>query len=232
MPLKKPPNFLYLLCGLLVILVAGPIVFEFTNQRMPLITQIAFTTTLLIGLWSLMEERKWFIAGIVLVVADISATAFHLMAGTLWTETLTLIIEMAFCTMSLVFALEHVLFGAKMNFNRIVGAICVYLLLGVILSQANLLIHLFIPGSFNGLDALGASTEGFTLIYYSFVTMTTLGYGDVTPDGALARVVAYLAAIAGQFYIAILVAMLVSQYINEMNQNRPRDESAQAETDS
>ncbi|MFW2403933.1 MAG: potassium channel family protein [Gammaproteobacteria bacterium] len=217
---KRQPNFLYLLAGLLVILVAGPVVYEFTRQPMPLVSQIAFTTTLIVGLWSLMEERKWFIAGIVLVVADISMTALHLMTGTLWTETLTLLIEMTFCVMSLAFAMDHILFGTKMSINRITGAICAYLLLGLILSQANMLIYRFVPGSFNGIDASEISTEGFTLVYYSFVTMTTLGYGDVTPEGALARVLAYLAAIVGQFYIAILVAMLVSQYINQLNESK------------
>jgi hypothetical protein len=45
--------------------------------------------------------------------------------------------------------------------------------------------------------------------------MTTLGYGDITPEGPLARVVAYLAAIAGQFYIAILVGTLVGMYLSQ-----------------
>lgn len=220
---KRTANFLYLLAGLLVILVAGPIFYEFTRQPMTLVSQIAFTSTLFIGLWSLMQERKWFIAGIVLVVADVSTTALHLVTGTLWSETLTIIIEMTFCTMSLVFALGHVLFATKMDFNRIVGAICIYLLLGVTLSLANMLIYRYVPGAFNGIDATAAPSKGFTLVYYTFVTMTTLGYGDISPEGALARVVAYLAAIAGQFYIAILVAMLVSQYITELNKENARE---------
>ncbi|MBT8441401.1 MAG: potassium channel family protein [Gammaproteobacteria bacterium] len=223
MAVKRTANFMYLLGGLLVVLVAGPIVYEFTDERMPLITKIAFTTTLFIGLWTLVDERKWFVAGIILLVADIVATTLHLVTGTLWTETATMLIEITFCAMSLGFALEQVLFGEKMSINRIVGAICAYLLLGVILSLANMLIYRFLPGSFNGIDASETSAEGFTLMYYSFVTMTTLGYGDITPEGPLARVVAYLAAIAGQFYIAILVAMLVSQYINQMNESKDAD---------
>lgn len=223
MKTKRTPNFLYLLGGLLVVLVAGPIVYEFTNQPMPLISQIAFTTTLLIGLWSLMEERKWFVAGIVLVVADILMTAAYLITGTMLTETLTILIDISFCALSLVFALEHVLLGGGMDINRIFGAICVYLLLGLLLGLTNMLIYRFVPGSFNGIDASGAAMDGFTMIYYTFVTMTTLGYGDISPEGPLARAVAYLAAIAGQFYIAILVAMLVSQYITELNKKDASD---------
>lgn len=223
MKTKRSANFVYLLLGLLVVLVAGPIVFEFTNQPMPLISQLAFTLTLLIGLWSLMEARAWFVTGIVLVVSDIVLTVIYLTTGSLLVDTLTLIIEMSFCALSLLFALDHVLFDDKMDFNRIVGAICVYLLLGLLLGQANKLIFIYVPGSFNGLDATEAAGEGFTIIYYTFVTMTTLGYGDISPEAPLARVLAYLAAIAGQFYIAILVAMLVSQYINQMNKRKADD---------
>ena len=53
------------------------------------------------------------------------------------------------------------------------------------------------------------------LLYYSFVTLTTLGYGDITPEGSIARVIAYLAAIVGQFYIAILVGTLVGMYLSQ-----------------
>jgi voltage-gated potassium channel Kch len=130
-------------------------------------------------------------------------------------DTLTVAIEMAFVALSLVFALSQVLFGRRMDANRIVGAICVYLLLGVLIGQTNNLLYQFVPGSFNGID--GTEDAGFALIYYSFVTMTTLGYGDISPEGPLARVVAYLAVIAGQFYIAVLVAMVVAQYISQRN---------------
>ena len=51
-------------------------------------------------------------------------------------------------------------------------------------------------------------------LYFSFVTMTTLGYGDIAPVSAIARVLAYMQAVFGQFYIAILVAGLVGAYIS------------------
>ena len=55
------------------------------------------------------------------------------------------------------------------------------------------------------------------MIYYTFVTLTTLGYGDITPEGATARAVAYLTAIIGQFYIAILVGMLVGLFLSNQS---------------
>ena len=58
------------------------------------------------------------------------------------------------------------------------------------------------------------------LMYYSFVTLTTLGYGDLTPVKPIARTVGYLEAIVGQFYLAVLVAWLVGMYLSGKNQNR------------
>jgi len=220
MQARRRPNFLYLLAGLLMVLVGGPVVYELTHQPMPLISKVALSLTLLLGIWSLMEKRKWFVAGISLVAIDVVLTVIYLSTGSWLAETITICLELSFCTLSIVFALDYVLFSRKMDVNRIVGAICVYMLLGLILGLTNMLIYRFIPGSFNGLEAEEAALEGFSLIYYSFVTMTTLGYGDITPAGALARSLAYVAAIMGQFYIAILVAMVVAQYINEKNEAR------------
>jgi len=223
MQARRRPNFLYLMAGLLTVLVGAPVVYELTHQSMPLISQVALSLTLLLGIWSLVEKRKWFIAGISLVATDAVLTVIYLSTGSWLAETITICLELSFCTLSIVFALDYVLLSRKMDVNRIVGAICVYMLLGLILGLTNMLIYRLIPGSFNGLDVGEAELEGFSLIYYSFVTMTTLGYGDITPAGALARSLAYVAAIMGQFYIAILVAMVVAQYINEKNEAR-RDE--------
>ena len=223
MQTKGTANFIYLLIGLLVILVGGPLVTEFGVQNIPMVWQIAFSTTLIIGLWSLIENPRWFRVGIALVISDLTLTALYLATNSMIAEVLTTVIEIAFCALSLVIALDHVLFGRRMDLNRIVGAICVYLLLGLLFALANGLVYRFVPGAFNGIEATEVSTTGFTLLYYSFVTMTTLGYGDISPASPIARVLAYLSAISGQFYIAVLVAMIVTQYMNQHNQERSDD---------
>jgi voltage-gated potassium channel len=223
MQTKGSANFIYLLIGLLVILVGGPLVSEFRAQNIPLVWQIAFSVTLIIGLWSLMESRLWFRVGIALVISDLTLTAVYLSTNSMIAEVLRTVIEIAFCALSLVIALDHVLFGRRMDLNRIVGAICVYLLLGLLFSLTNGLVYRFVPGAFNGIEATEVSTTGFTLLYYSFVTMTTLGYGDISPESPIARVLAYLSAIAGQFYIAVLVAMIVTQYMHQQNDQKNDD---------
>jgi voltage-gated potassium channel len=150
-----------------------------------------------------------------MAVTDVTATAFVIMTNSLLAGTITLVVEIAFCSMTLVFTLQHVISGRVVDLNRIIGAICAYLLLGVTLGMANMLVALYVPGSFNGLSSATGATHSQDLIYYSFVTLSTLGYGDITPASPLARVLAYLTAVLGQFYIAILIGMLVGLYLSD-----------------
>lgn len=93
--------------------------------------------------------------------------------------------------------------------ERIRGAICVYFLLGVSWAVAYVLISALAPGSFSGLG-LDPRQNGPDLLYYSFITLATVGYGDIVPASDLARTLAWLEAFTGQMYVAITIARLVS----------------------
>jgi voltage-gated potassium channel len=98
--------------------------------------------------------------------------------------------------------------------NAILGALCGYLLLGIIWSLLYSAVETASPGSFAMPAAIGDKIASMppdraTLNYYSFITLATVGYGDVTPTTPLARTLAWMEAIVGQFYLAVLVAGLV-----------------------
>ena len=100
------------------------------------------------------------------------------------------------------------------------GAINVYLLFGMMfafLYSAVLALH---PGAFTGGILDNNSLEVTqSMVYYSFVTMTTLGYGDITPKIQVAATLAYVQALIGQLYVAILIARLVSMYSAQPNED-------------
>jgi len=101
------------------------------------------------------------------------------------------------------------------NINRIVGSVSLYLLLGLIWTLIYLVLLTFDASALSGIE-FGNWRESFPQVaYYSFVTLTTLGYGDILPANHLARFFAYMEAIAGVFYMAIVVASLVSIGITE-----------------
>src|SRR5262245_29315530 len=98
--------------------------------------------------------------------------------------------------------------GGPVNLHRIQGAVAAYLLLGLTWAAAYEVISLLAPGAFAG--APTQTPDSRVWIYYSFVTLTTVGYGDVVPVHAAARSLALLEALTGQLYPAILLARLVS----------------------
>jgi voltage-gated potassium channel Kch len=109
----------------------------------------------------------------------------------------------------------------KVTTDTIYGAICVYLLIGIIWLELFSIVEMIEPGSFlsggeNVVKLTGEfhSRPGFNnLLYFSFVTLTTLGYGDIAPATPLAKALSSLEAVVGQLFIAVLIARLVGMHI-------------------
>lgn len=114
-------------------------------------------------------------------------------------------------TVFLVVVLGQTLRAGPVNLHRIQGAIAAYLLLGIIWAYAYSLLAQLRPGAFSGAVATIDGPRGW--LYYSFVTLTTMGYGDVLPLHPVARSLAILEAVVGPLYLAILVARLVGMAV-------------------
>jgi hypothetical protein len=107
--------------------------------------------------------------------------------------------------------LQRTLRRGEINVHRYQGAFATYVLLGVMFAQGFELVAMVEPGAF---QVLGAPATYDTmlprLLYYSFTTLTTLGYGDITPIHPFARSLAVLESLVGVIYPAVLIARLVS----------------------
>ena len=101
------------------------------------------------------------------------------------------------------------LFTGDIDGNKIIGAICIYIMLGLLWTFGFLIVEQVAPGSISGLGEGGWHQKLQDVVYYSFITLTTVGYGEIAPIAPISRFLAYLEAITGQFYIAILVASLI-----------------------
>ena len=98
----------------------------------------------------------------------------------------------------------------RITYHRIMGAVLVYLTIGQIFVGFYGVIALLMPQAFMGLGAAGTPKFASDLIYFSFATLTTVGYGDILPVHPLARSLSNLEAIIGQLYPATLLARLVT----------------------
>lgn len=106
--------------------------------------------------------------------------------------------------------------------NEIIGTFNMYLIMGFTWALIYYLLELIVPGSFLPLNLAG--NHGLRFLYFSFITLTTVGFGDTVPASEMAEMIVVLEAIIGQFYVAVVVAYLVSMYItHEMAANRKDD---------
>jgi hypothetical protein len=216
----KQDNFYYMFVGLLALLLLAPVIAHIFPAASGLIIQIALMTVMVIGVWSLQADNKLFITGIILAATGVILSLANYFQDSKILSLITLSVLLVFCILSAIEAMKQILFSGKIDANKLVGSICIYLLLGIIWSLFYIFIAYFSSDAFTG---LAITTESNTpweleLIYYSFVTLTTLGYGDINPVSGYARSLAYLEAVCGQFYIAILVASLVSSLISDKQQ--------------
>jgi hypothetical protein len=135
-----------------------------------------------------------------------------------------LVLKLIFLGLLLAVLIVQVFAGGPVTAHRIRGAIVVYLLLGGAWALIYNLVHLTTPNAFHLAAGLsGGETGGIQrlLTYFSFTTLTTTGFGDIIPTNPLSRTLAMFEAMAGQLYLVITLARLVSQAIMAQKDNAP-----------
>ncbi len=210
-------NFVYLTVSLVILLLVAALVDQFPIPLGQHLVQALTVLTLASGVIGLRDSKLHVntklglvtgVAVIVLLGVLLDASGLH------YTHLLILI---GFYSWATWLAARQVLFTGPIDSNKIVGAICIYLLTGLIWALSYLLIAQAIPGAFNGLQQLPWYENFADVSYYSYVTLTTLGYGDISPVAPIARFLVFMEAIVGVFYMAILVASLIGIRTSEIN---------------
>lgn len=114
---------------------------------------------------------------------------------------------------------ESVFHSGPVDTNRIIGASCVYLVLGMLWALIYAVLETLQPGSFRFTNELASDAilqdKVSNLTYFSNVTLTTVGYGDIVPVCPPARMLAALEALVGQLYVAIIIGRMVGLHISD-----------------
>lgn len=207
-------NFAYLAVVLILLLFGLALSQEFSIALGQIAVEAALIAALGAGVWSTRGEHRFRTTRLSLM-----ATVLLLFAVRLWVTQADLdLVWIGFVTVYLVLttwsAMRLVLFSGPVDWNKIVGSFCIYLLLGVIWATLYLMLAAFRPGAFNGLPASSWHGSFPDLLYFSFITLTTVGYGDITPISPLAHFLAMMEAVIGQFYLTVLVASLVGSVLS------------------
>lgn len=121
--------------------------------------------------------------------------------------------------MFVTFALfTHLIKTKKVTVDSIIIAIAIYCLFGIIGGSLAMLLSVIFPFDAYNLPPLLHEVNMLDYTYYSFVTLTTLGYGDITPARQETQALGYMLAVTGQFYVAIVVAILVSKLVTHQQE--------------
>ena len=153
------------------------------------------------------------------------ALAFHWLSvehGVAEYNDVTLRLDAMVYAIAIVYLLRYVFDQAVMSADRLWGAAASYLMIGVLWGFIYAIVDGALPGSF-AIRGESAPLELIDLLYFSFSTLTSTGFGDIVPLSRLAKTASVLEVIIGQLFLAILIAKLVGIY---PPQPRERDELA------
>ena len=214
-PISTENNFSYLTIMLVILLFASAAVEEFFGELGQRAVQSATILTLIIGIWTLKSSATWFRSKFGFVLALVAILFINIILDVIGLDFVQLFLILGFFIWTTYLAARQVLFTGTIDGNKIIGSICIYLLLGLIWTTLYLLVLEVSPNAFNSL-AHASWYQNFPVVtYYSFVTLTTLGYGDISPLAPLARFLVFMEAVVGVFYMAILVASLIGVRMSE-----------------
>ena len=239
MPIAKEPNYLFLTIGLVSAVVlatsaGGRISFAVVGVLMAAIT---FTATA----WFVIRSKRQFVL--------VSALALTALLPFVWLVRqpeeqfsglierlylLNLTIWLLFTAYIAIVVFHSIIHAQRIRANEIYGAIYVYLLIGVIFAELFQLLLASNPGAlFFDPGRLSAPltirnntllTRGFgDLLYYSYVTLGTVGYGDVTPASPAARSLSLIESVVGIMYVATMIGRFVSIQTNSGSQKEKPD---------
>jgi len=173
------------------------------------VTRITLAAILAACIWAVARERRLLAAALLLGVPAIALVFPVSGPAGIVGPALAIAMLVFICIVFLSRIAGHPVVTA----GTISASLVVYLLLGVIWYLAYSLLERVSPGSFYGVAASDGVATSPELYYFSFVTLTTLGYGDIGPLSDHARSLAIGEAVIGQLYLVVLVASLVGMYL-------------------
>ncbi len=206
-------KFNYLLASLIILMFTSPLLREYTAVDHPELLEMVFVAALILSVLSLVGNRRELLAGLAVASTVLVCAAVSIFSGLALFRYLMLGAGLVFFLQMIKYSARHVFLAGTVDLNKIVGSVCIFLLLAFLWAILFQFLEALTPGSFSGMTSGLEQGHFDRFVYFSLVTLTTLGYGDVSPKTSLAGILVTLEAVVGVFYIAILVAALVGDFM-------------------
>jgi voltage-gated potassium channel len=203
-----------LLIALAVLLICAPFVEEVEGGH--LILSVLFSLVLIAAVFAVANRKRTLVIALVLAVPAIAGRWINHFRPDLVSSVVFLVCALLLLAFVIGHLLHFVLRAPIVNMDVLCASIAAYLMLGLTWTVAYWLVDQVTPGGAFAFNTGGGtqSMNGFTGFYFSFITLSTVGYGDITPVSRVARWLAAIEAMTGLLYVAVLIARLVSLYSN------------------
>ncbi len=214
---SKKHTHLVLTIALFALLLVYPIVS--THLTWEVVVDVFVIAILVYGVMVSSRTKKHFVISASLASVFLLCGWMALIASNEFLELISSIFGAVYFSYVAVILLQDIFRqGERVSMNMIYSSICVYLLIGLVFAFFYLAISIVQPGSFSepAFMADGEQAQLYGFIYFSFVTLSTLGYGDVSPNAIQVAAFVYMEAIIGQLYLTILIARLVGLQISQV----------------
>ena len=219
-------RFLSLLIFIMALLILGPLLEEFVQLR--ILMDVLWTAVFVSAIYTVSQKKHHIFIAILLALP---------MLGALWSghfmehyalQVVGYLCGAAFILFTIVQMLIFIYDQKEVTRDLIVGAAVVYLLMAIMWTFIFSVVETLHPGSFNFPEDVALKPIG-QFLYYSFVTLTTLGYGDITPATRLARSLSTIEAVIGQLYLVVQVAWLVGLHVSQSMLKKSRQDDEEGE---
>ncbi len=209
-PWKNARGSYYMLALLSMgIFIVAPLVG--TDAIPGIVAEVLFILVLVTGVFSLHLSQSAQAAALLLLTSAILARSLSYVDNSYQVKVADTVLTVFTLFMLAAFMTKQYLTGSEPLQYRITGAVAIYLLLGLLFARVFEFLFLLNPQSFN----VNPGDSQFSLLYFSFITLLTVGYGDIVPLSHVARTMAMLEGIVGQLYIVLLISSLVSEFSNQ-----------------
>lgn len=202
----------HLLIALALLFTFAPFIEEIKGGD--LIASFLLSLVLLSAVVAVADSKYVLIVALVLAIPAVGGRWINHFRPDLVHPAVFLVCALVLMTFLVARLLRFILRAPSVNTEVLCASICAYLMLGLIWTVAYWLVDQLTPGgAFSFSTTVGLrSMNGFNGFYFSFITLSTVGYGDITPVSRFARWLAAMEVMTGMLYVAVLIARLVSLY--------------------
>jgi hypothetical protein len=221
-PAARPKGFLHpwalrysaveLLAVLALLFLSAPFIEDLPNGN--LLEAVLMSGVMVSAVLAVGGRRRTLLVALLFFLPAFASRWLHHFAPSVVTSLLYPFAALAFFIFVIAHLILFVLRAPVVDANVLCAGLSGYLLLGLLWVPAYVMVGQLNPGAFKfsaGRDA-EAAMHGFNAFYFSFMTLCTVGYGDITPVSKGARMLAVVEAIAGLFYVTVLISRLVAIY--------------------